>query len=139
MAKTQNEDYTVGYRRPPKGHQFRPGQSGNPSGRPKGARNLRTALIEELSELVTVADGNTTIEVSKARAVIKTLLRLAIAGDARAIATVMGSCARTLGGDDASDDNPEAPEDREIMRAVSGQPKRRAASANSPSCDEEGA
>jgi hypothetical protein len=32
--------YSVGYARPPKSKQFRPGQSGNPAGRPKGARNV---------------------------------------------------------------------------------------------------
>jgi Family of unknown function (DUF5681) len=124
---------TVGYGHPPKNHQFQPGHSGNPSGRPKGARHLKTELIEELAELVTVADGTTTVEVSKARAVVKALVRMAIAGDARAISTVMGSCARALGGEDAVDDEPEAPEDREIMRVVSASPKRRAASADSSS------
>jgi Family of unknown function (DUF5681) len=28
-------DYAFGYKKPPKDHQFRPGESGNPSGRPK--------------------------------------------------------------------------------------------------------
>jgi hypothetical protein len=136
---TKKTDYNVGYGRPPQQHQFKPGRSGNPSGRPKGVRALKTELLEELAELVTVADGTTTVEVSKARAVVKALVRMAIAGDARAISTVMGSCARALGGEDAVDDEPEAPEDREIMRAVAGQPKRRATPANAGSTDAEGA
>src|SRR5436305_2012926 len=37
----------VGYKKPPAAHQFKKGVSGNPRGRPKGARNKRPALYEE--------------------------------------------------------------------------------------------
>lgn len=30
-------DYRVGYGRPPRRHRLKPGQSGNPKGRPKGS------------------------------------------------------------------------------------------------------
>jgi hypothetical protein len=63
---TQNKEADpVGYKRPPREHQFRPGRSGNPSGRPKGARNFKSELREELSELITVRDGEREIQVSK--------------------------------------------------------------------------
>jgi Family of unknown function (DUF5681) len=61
----------VGYKCPPRDHQFRPGQSGNPGGRPKGARNFKTELREELSELVTIREGKRDVQVSKQRALIK--------------------------------------------------------------------
>ena len=51
-----SEDDT-GYARPPKGHQFKPGQSGNPGGRPKGARNLRTDLTRMMKKHVLVREN----------------------------------------------------------------------------------
>ena len=43
------KEYRVGPGRPPKEFQFKPGQSGNPKGRPKGARNrLGTQFLEAL-------------------------------------------------------------------------------------------
>ena len=125
MNNDSNSNHRVGYGRPPKEHQFQPGQSGNPFGRPKGARSFKSDLRDELGEVISISDDdNKTIEVTKQRAIIKTLLRMAIAGDPRAIATIVGSCARAFGDDDG-DADVEAPEDRAILHAVkSSQPKR---------------
>ncbi len=37
-------DYDVGYGRPPEATQFKPGRSGNPNGRPKGAKSEDTIV-----------------------------------------------------------------------------------------------
>jgi hypothetical protein len=121
--KTPQTKYAVGYARPPKAHQFRPGQSGNPSGRPKGSRSFISDLRDELAELVAISDGAKEIQITKQQAIVKMLLAKAIAGDPRAIATVVGSCVRSLAEDDGAD-GAEAPEDQAIMKALS-QPSRR--------------
>jgi hypothetical protein len=41
-------DYEVGYRRPPKNRRFRPGRSGNPTGRPKRKPIPVADLISEI-------------------------------------------------------------------------------------------
>ncbi|MGR3717138.1 MAG: DUF5681 domain-containing protein [Thermohalobaculum sp.] len=46
-------DNEVGYAKPPKDAQWKPGQSGNPSGRPKGRSDLLQEAAAILSEPVT--------------------------------------------------------------------------------------
>jgi hypothetical protein len=124
MTEDQEAD-TVGYKRPPQTHQFRPGQSGNPSGRPKGARNFKSELREELSELVTIREGERDVQVSKQRALIKSLVAAAIEGNQRAAASVLAMCVRMLA--DAEDDEAIVSEDQEIVEAFAKRKKRAAA------------
>jgi len=119
----ENKPNAVGYKRPPKDRQFRCGQSGNLNGRPKGVRNFKTDVREELSESISIREGGRDISISKQRALIKRLVASAIDGDARSIATLMSFCARAFGDD--NDDQQQAPEDGEIIQAF----KRRSKSA----------
>ena len=71
MANRKNR---VGYGNPPVHARFKPGQSGNPKGRPKGTANLSTDLRVELSEQVDVREGSRDLRVSKQRAMLKALV-----------------------------------------------------------------
>ena len=83
-SKIDRDDYAVGYGRPPKHTRFQPGQSGNPKGRPKGTMNLKTDLMEELSERISVSEGGKPKKLSKQRALLKSLVAKAITKDTRA-------------------------------------------------------
>src|SRR5207244_10457945 len=49
--------YEVGYGRPPQHSRFKPGQSGNIKGRPKGSKSLKAILEEALSSSVTITEN----------------------------------------------------------------------------------
>ena len=51
------DDDKAGYCKPPKKHRFKKGKSGNPKGRPKNAKGLKTDLKEELASQMTVKIG----------------------------------------------------------------------------------
>lgn len=81
----KKEEYEVGYRKPPKAHRFKPGQSGNPNGRPKSAKSLNTIVREVMLEKVPVRTGSTERRVSRAEALVMKQLELASKGDLRAL------------------------------------------------------
>lgn len=56
-GKQTGGDYEVGYGKPPKGHQFKPGQSGNPRGRPKGAKSEETVFRGVAARKVAVTEA----------------------------------------------------------------------------------
>ena len=70
----EDKPNAVGYKCPPKDRRFRRGQSGNLNGRPKGVRNFKTDLREELSESISIREGGRDISISKQRALIKRLV-----------------------------------------------------------------
>ena len=76
--------YEVGYGKPPKKHQFKKGQSGNPRGRKPRTKNASKLLMEELDRLITVREGDGEKRVTKLKAFMTSLVNDAIKGKAAA-------------------------------------------------------
>jgi hypothetical protein len=85
MRRDGEGDYEVGYRKPPRHTRFRRGQSGNPRGRPPGAKNLSSLLTEALDELVVVTENGGRKRISKRQAAFKQLVNEAAKGNWRAL------------------------------------------------------
>ena len=64
IKKAPKGDYLVGKGRPPLETRWQPGQSGNPNGRRKGRRNVKTELREIAVKMITVRDGERERQVS---------------------------------------------------------------------------
>jgi len=79
----------VGYGLPPLATRFRPGQSGNPRGRPKGVRNFSTVIASALGERVAVTENGRRRRITKLEAAIKQLVNRAAVGEARATALLI--------------------------------------------------
>lgn len=86
--KTPRGDYAVGYARPPKGRQFKPGQSGNPGGRPRGRPSFDELLLEETARIVRFKAGDKIVHMDRDRALVRKLVDLALQGDLRALRLV---------------------------------------------------
>lgn len=76
--------YAVGYRRPPSHSRFKPGQSGNPRGRPKGIRSFSAQANDILTETIIMREGDRSKRITKREALLRKTLKDALEGDHRA-------------------------------------------------------
>jgi hypothetical protein len=78
-------DYAVGFARPPKEHEFPPGQSGNKSGRPKGRPSISEILLEEAARIAKIKIGDKVLHIDKDRATVRKLFDLGLQGNVTAL------------------------------------------------------
>jgi hypothetical protein len=88
-AGSASATYDVGYGKPPKHTQFKSGQSGNPKGRTKGARNIWTILQDEAQIVVAFSENGKPTKASKTELAIKSAMNKAVKGDLRALQIIL--------------------------------------------------
>lgn len=98
-----SDDYEVGYGKPPRHSRFAPGKSGNPKGRPRGARGLKTDLLSELSARHTIQINGKPVRGNRQQLMLRTLATRAASGDLKAQALLLPLIERALGLDDRGD------------------------------------
>lgn len=103
---SDDDDYKVGYKNPPKETQFKKGQSGNPKGRPIGSKksgmltiahkDYRDFIYDEVLKFVEVKEDGEPITITKLQLILKQLTNKAIKGETRAIQTALQLLERTV-------------------------------------------
>jgi hypothetical protein len=78
-----------GYGRPPRHAQFKPGQSGNRKGRPKGSKSFGTILVAVLNQKVSVRGARGIRQVTVREAMLMKFTENALKGDPRALLTLI--------------------------------------------------
>src|SRR6185437_7439759 len=84
-----DKTYDVGYRRPPRHTQVKKGECGNPSGRPKGSRNVRTVITQWLLKPRTMMVNGERRTVSNVEVIFTKLMAELGAGNPRAMTCLM--------------------------------------------------
>ena len=135
MANTDdNDDYEVGYGKPPKKSQFKPGQSGNRNGRPKGARGLKTVIMEDAATRISVLEAGKKRKKPKLDLLVQSTFNRAMKGDARAAAQYFDLLKRYLPDEEAeTTDEGLSPEEEIILQSL----KMRLSRTNPSGADEE--
>lgn len=87
----------VGYGRPPGHSQFKKGRSGNPNGRPKGSKNIATALQALLRRKFTVNDNGEKKRLTGSEVVATKLFSQAMASNPKVVLLLMELEAKKLG------------------------------------------
>lgn len=119
----QEED-EVGYCKPPKHSRWQKGQSGNPRGRPKGSRGLKTDLHAELVSRMEIQMNGKRVSGTKQQLMLKTLTARAAAGDVRAIKALIDLVMQVFGPEDrGSDRKVLSAQDSQILDELLGRHK----------------
>jgi hypothetical protein len=115
VPQPEAESTQTGYGKPPREHQFKPGKSGNPKGRPKGAKNESTILRDILTRKIPNRSGGRVRKISVLEGILLRIADSALKGDIKSATFMLNRYAALVSGElqpqDLSDD------DREVLEA----------------------
>jgi uncharacterized protein DUF5681 len=114
----EREESRIGYGSPPVATRFRKGVSGNPRGRPKGARNIATVVAATLGERISITENGRRKRITKLDAAVKQLVNRAAGGDARSLQLLLGLVQAIEARPAPSDPQQPSEADREVIRDV---------------------
>lgn len=81
MSADGEDDYEVGYGKPPAHTRFKKGQSGNPTGKRKGTRSALRQLERFLDKSLIVNEGGKRVRMTPVEIVFRSVFKLAAQGN----------------------------------------------------------
>jgi len=99
QEQASGREYDVGYRKPPQHKQFKPGQSGNPRGRPKGSKNESTILHGILHRTIKIQDGGRTRQVTILEAMLTRFAQDSLKGNVKSAAFLLNRYGALVSGE----------------------------------------
>lgn len=117
---TKKPNNLGGYCKPPVSGQFKPGQSGNPKGRPKGRKSPDQVIADLFSRKVTILEGGKKKKISHIEALGRRVLNDGLKGNAKATdqALTLLKIMSSLQSDPAQQDDGTVPDATADLRAI---------------------
>ncbi len=117
---SRSDDDAIGYGKPPKHSRFKPGQSGNPRGRPRRNRSIETMIKRELDLMISISEGGRELRISKREAIVKQFVNRAIKGDAKPLQMMLAHLEKHK---DIEPFTATAADDAELLKALASASK----------------
>lgn len=118
--ETPKPDDAVGYGKPPKYSRWKPGQCGNPRGRPRKTSSIEAMIKRELDQIVKITEGGRELRITKREAIIKQFVNRAIKGDAKPLQLMLAHLDKHK---DVEPFSATAADDAELLKALSATPR----------------
>jgi uncharacterized protein DUF5681 len=119
MPPKAPKNYVVGYGKPPQHSRFQKGRSGNPSGRPRGKKNMATLLNDALNGSVVVVENGRRKRITKREAIVTQLVNKSASADLKATQIVLSMLSEVEARADSTADPAAFTEaDQQIIRRL---------------------
>lgn len=115
VRRNADRNYAVGKGKPPHEYTWRPGQSGNSRGRPKGRKNEATIWKEILNRKITIPIGGKLRKVTILEAIQYRIANDALTGNIKSAGFILNRFAVTVNGEVPVTDSFE--DDRTVLEA----------------------